>query len=188
MNILLNWIHPISKCWINFLIEIWSGYRKLKKLLNWFFWKNENWLTVWIEFVLKSKLKSNSARGNQVTVKWYCWLGKYFYYIVVMGPGVSHLLIAADPTSSARRRKQRRAVPELHPLLFSSSCPICWHILNIFMTYILFSWFIFTVGLVMTCWWFVLRYQMTRVWKILIGNFLPLKGKGANCAFAFLGQ
>ena len=35
-----------------------------------------------------------------------------------MGPGVSHLLSAAYSISSARRRKQRRAVPELHPSFF----------------------------------------------------------------------
>ena len=66
------------------------------------------------------QINTNSVTGNQVTVKWHCWLGKYFYYNAVMGPGFSHLLIAADPTSSARRRKQRRAEPELHPS--SSSC------------------------------------------------------------------
>ena len=42
-------------------------------------------------------------------------------YLVVLGPGVSRLLIAANTISSARRRKQRRAVPELHTSSFSSS-------------------------------------------------------------------
>ena len=37
-------------------------------------------------------------------------------YLVVLGPGV-----AANSISSARRRKQRRAVPELHTSSFSSS-------------------------------------------------------------------
>ena len=34
---------------------------------------------------------------------------------IILGPGVSHLLNSANPISSARRRKQRRAEPELYP-------------------------------------------------------------------------
>ena len=35
-----------------------------------------------------------------------------------MGPGFCHLLDSANPISSARRRKQRRAEPELYPFFF----------------------------------------------------------------------
>ena len=59
--------------------------------------------------------------------------------LIVLGPGVSHLLIAANSISSARRRKQRRAVPELHPsssssytysalvtMVFDGCAPLVW--------------------------------------------------------------
>ena len=54
--------------------------------------------------------------------KWYYCsiLVGLIFVLSCFGPGVSHLLIAAYSISSARRRKQRRAVPELQPSSSSS--------------------------------------------------------------------
>ena len=67
----------------------------------------------------------------QVSVKWHYWLGSFLYQ-AVLGPGVSHLLITANPISTARKRKQRRAEPELHPSSSSSSSRTVFAILTVF--------------------------------------------------------